>query len=145
MGIQVQFSYTTWAAGFPQFSTIKPDQINNIVLPIAQIYHRNDGGGPVTTAATQTALLNLMVAHIAQILFGVNGNAPSAIVGRISSATEGSVAVASEFPVTKSSAFFLQTPFGGPCSIGCLSPTFSPVAIEIREPSNGSPVADAGR
>jgi hypothetical protein len=112
MGIQVQFSYAAWAAGFPQFATIKPDQIVNIVLPIAQIYHRNDGGGPVTTAATQTVLLNLMVAHIAQILFGVNGNAPSAIVGRISSATEGSVSVTAEFPITQASAFFLQTPFG---------------------------------
>jgi hypothetical protein len=112
LGIQVQFSYSAWATAFPQFATLKPDQIVNIVLPIAQIYHRNDGGGPVTTAATQTALLNLMVAHIAQILFGANGAAPSSIVGRISSATEGSVSVTSEFPITQNSAFFLQTPFG---------------------------------
>lgn len=112
MGVQVTFNYADWSIAFPQFATIQQAQIVNVVLPLAEIYNRNDGGGPVSTAATQTQLLNLMVAHVAQLLFGVNGAAPSPLVGRISNATEGSVSVAAEFPQNQNSAWFNQTPFG---------------------------------
>src|SRR4051812_40368147 len=112
MGVAVDFDYAAWSALFPQFSTITQQQVSGLVLPIAEQYCRNDGGGPVTTAAIQTNLLNLMVAHCCQLLFGVNGNAPSEIVGRISDATEGSVSVSTEFPTTPTNAWFVQTPWG---------------------------------
>ena len=112
MGVAVTFDYTAWAQIFPQFSTLTEQQITGLVLPLAEQYCRNDGGGPVSTAATQTNLLNLMVAHCAQILFGANGQSPSPLVGRISSATEGSVSVSTEFPVTANNAWYLQTSFG---------------------------------
>lgn len=112
MGVVVTFNYAAWAALFPQFSTITQNQVTNLVLPMAETYCRNDGGGPVTTAAQQTNLLNLMVAHCCQLLFGVNGNQPSELVGRISDATEGSVSVSADFPTTPTNAWFVQTPFG---------------------------------
>lgn len=112
MGVQITFNYAVWAHSFPQFSTLTSDQVVGVVLPIAEIYNRNDGGGPVSSAAIQTQLLNLMVAHVAQLLFGVNGQAPSSLVGRISGATEGSVSVQTEFPQNQNSAWFNQTPFG---------------------------------
>jgi len=112
MGVQITFNYAVWAQGFPQFATLTQDQVVGVILPIAEIYNRNDGGGPVSSAAIQTQLLNLMVAHVAQLLFGVNGEAPSSLVGRISGATEGSVSVQTEFPQNQNSAWFNQTPFG---------------------------------
>jgi hypothetical protein len=112
MGVRVTFNYATWSQMFPMFSTLTPDQVTGMALPLAEQYCRNDGGGPVTTAATQTNLLNLMVAHICQLLFGVNGQKPSPLVGRISDATQGSVSVRADFPQTVNSAWYNQTPFG---------------------------------
>lgn len=117
MGVQVTFNYANWAATFPQFAALNEQQVTGLILPIAEIYCRNDGGGPVSKAETQTVLLNLMVAHVAQLMFGPNGTGisgtgGSGIVGRVSSATEGSVSVSAEFPTTPNNAWFLQTEFG---------------------------------
>lgn len=112
MGVRVTFNYTAWAAMFPMFGTLTQPQVVGMALPLAEQYCRNDGGGPVSTAATQTNLLNLMVAHICQLIFGVNGQPPSPLVGRISGATEGSVSVQTDFEQTTNSAWYNQTPFG---------------------------------
>ncbi|WP_457152647.1 DUF4054 domain-containing protein [Mesorhizobium sp. P5_C1] len=112
MGVKVDFSYSNFVAIYPQFATLSQTQVLQGALPIAELYCRNDGGGPVSTAQTQTTLLNLMVAHICQLMFGVNGQPAAGIVGRISDATEGSVSVSADFPVTPSNAWFMQTPFG---------------------------------
>lgn len=112
MGVQINFDYTAWVAIYPQFATLTQTQVVDGALPIAEIYCRNDGGGPVSTTAIQTTLLGLMVAHICQLIYGINGQAPSSLVGRISGATEGSVSVATDYPATQASAWYLQTPFG---------------------------------
>lgn len=112
MGVQVAFNYAAWAAGYPQFSNVTQTQIIGVVLPLAEIYCRNDGGGPVSTAAIQTTLLNLMVAHVCQLMFGSTTQPLSPLVGRINSATEGSVSVGTDFPSTPNNAWFLQTPYG---------------------------------
>ncbi|HEY0120645.1 MAG TPA: DUF4054 domain-containing protein [Rhizobium sp.] len=112
MGVVVTFDYAAWAALFPQFSNLSEAQVTGPVLVLAEQYSRNDGGGPVCNAAVQTQLLNLMVAHIAQLLYGSATQPVSALVGRVSSATEGSVSVGTEFPTTPQNAWYLQTPFG---------------------------------
>lgn len=118
MGVQVTFNYQNWAATFPQFSpALNETQVTGLILPIAEVYCRNDGGGPVSKAETQTVLLNLMVAHCAQLMFGPNGTGITGtggtqLVGRISDATEGSVSVSADFPSTPNNAWFLQTEFG---------------------------------
>ena len=112
MGVKVDFSVANFKAAFPQFATLSDTQIVQGALPVAELYCRNDGGGPVSTAETQTTLLNLMVAHICQIMYGANGQQPAGIVGRVSDASEGSVSVSAEFPMTPSNAWFMQTPFG---------------------------------
>lgn len=112
MGVIVQFSYSNFIAIYPQFAGLSQPQVEQGALPIAELYCRNDGGGPVSTAQTQTTLLNLMVAHVCQLMYCANGQAPAGIVGRISDATEGSVSVSADFPTTPNNAWFLQTPFG---------------------------------
>lgn len=112
MGVKIDFSVTNFKAAYPQFATLSDTQIVQGALPVAELYCRNDGGGPVSTAETQTTLLNLMVAHICQLMYGANGQQPAGIVGRISDASEGSVSVSAEFPMTPTNAWFMQTPFG---------------------------------
>ena len=112
MGVQVTFISAQFRIDFPTFAGLTDAQLNGIILPIAQIYCRNDGGGPVTLASTQTALLNLMVAHVATLLFGPDGATPTTLVGRIASAGQGSVNVSTEFPVTQSEKWFTQTQWG---------------------------------
>ena len=113
MGVQVTFSYSAWAAQFPEFATVSQTLVTGTVLTLAQVYCRNDGGGPVSDANTQTALLNLMVAHLCAIFYGVNGAAPTGLVGRIASASEGSVNVGVDMPSgSPSAAWFNQTTYG---------------------------------
>lgn len=112
MGAVVQFDLAKWRALFPQFSNVTDQQVEGPVWTLAQQYCRNDGGGPVCDAGTQTELLNLMVAHIAQLLYGSTTQPVSPLVGRVSDATEGSVSVGTEFPMNPSNAFFVQTTYG---------------------------------
>lgn len=119
MGVIVSFNYGAWVALFPQFWVTTPTytglteaQVTGVILPLAEQYCRNDGGGPVNNAGLQTQLLNLMVAHVAQLLFGSSTQPVSPLVGRISNATEGSVSVATDFPTTPSNAWFVQTQYG---------------------------------
>jgi hypothetical protein len=113
LGVQVTFDASAFATLFPTI-TISANQLTTLVLPVAELYCRNDGGGPVTTAATQTSLLNLMVAHVATLmvppLASPAGTVPA--VGRVSTASQGSVSVALEFPQNPNDAWFNTTPYG---------------------------------
>ena len=112
MGVQVTFNLAAWRLAFPEFSTIADAQILGYE-GMAEILHRNDGGGPVSTANSQTQLLNLVVAHIAYLFGGVNGQPAPEVVGRINSASEGSVSVGLDMgPVTNSQAWWITSRYG---------------------------------
>ena len=112
MGVVITFDPVAWALLFPQFSNLNSNQLTQVILPVAEQYSANDGSGPVCNPATQTQLLNLMVAHVAQLLFGSTLQPLSPLVGRISSATEGSVSVVTDFPETPTTAWYNQTQYG---------------------------------
>lgn len=113
MGVVVQFSYANWIALYPEFASIPQATVEQQYFPLATVYHRNDGGGPVPTAALQSAYLNMMTAHIAARYGTINGVAPSTLVGRIASAGQGSVNVSTDFPLeSPSQAWFAQTKYG---------------------------------
>lgn len=128
MGIIITFDYAKWVQLFPNFAYISEPQAQ-LFFDLATQWCRNDGDGPVggwpglcnfftinaSAAAiqTQTNFLNLLTAHLAQLFApSSTGAAPSGLVGRITSASEGSVSVATEFPMTANSAWFNQTPYG---------------------------------
>ena len=113
MGVVV-LTYAQFIAAYPQFTTtVSQTAFDTVVYPFAQQYNRNDGGGPVTTSDLQTALLLLMCAHVAQLIYGTpDAAASTAMVGRIASAGQGSVNVATEYPMTTSNAWFAQTQYG---------------------------------
>ena len=115
MGVIVSFDYNAWITLYPEFTaTVNSAQATNY-FTIATSVHRNDGGGPVTDATQQLALLNMLTAHIAALLAPPSsGQAPSMIVGRINSATQGSVSVQAAYSssVSEQMAWFTQSKYG---------------------------------
>jgi hypothetical protein len=107
------FDVASFRAAYPAFATNPPDATLQMYFALAgEVWLRNDGTGPVRTVALQTALMNMLVAHLTQLFSGPDGNDPSGLVGRIASATEGSVTVSTEYQSTMNSAWFDQTPYG---------------------------------
>ena len=104
------FNYPNFIALFPQFSANPPQATFQLYFNLAgDVWLRNDGTGPVTSQSMQNDLMNLLTAHLATRFTGPDGNDPSGIVGRISSSSEGSVSVSTEFQSTMNAAWFVQT------------------------------------
>ena len=113
MAVIVAFNYASWIARYPEFAGVSEPTAQEYFNE-ATIYHANNGGGPVATAVLQSALLNMLTAHIAARYATVGGVAPSSLVGRIASATQGSVTVAADYGTTTSEqeAWYNQTKYG---------------------------------
>lgn len=113
MGVQVGFNYQAWLARFPEFRSTVPGDTAQALFNEAQVYCRNDGGGPVRSALVQTTLLNYVTAHLAMLYFGTCADPPNSLVGRVSNATEGSVSVATEMDFPPGTPqWWMQTKYG---------------------------------
>ncbi len=108
MGVIVAFDYNAWIARFPEFTATVSAPLATEYFNDATMYLANDGSGPIQVAAVQSRLLNLLTAHIA----AMNAAGSSPLVGRISSASEGSVSVGTEYSASEAAAWFLQTKYG---------------------------------
>lgn len=97
---------------YKAFATDPDDATLEAYFELASIWLRNDGTGRVKSVKLQTQLMYMVTAHLTQLFSGPDGNDPSGLVGRISSATEGSVTVATEMEGNINSAWFNQTPYG---------------------------------
>ena len=95
MGVVVSFDFTAFSASYPEFAYIGAPTATQY-FNMATVLHANDGSGPVPNATIQTTLLNALVAHLAQIYSGTQGEEPSPLVGRIQNATQGSVSVGTQ-------------------------------------------------
>lgn len=115
MGVIIEFDYSSWVQLFPEFAYIDPSLIQSY-FAVATNFVRNDGDGPVNNVAQQTMFLNYVTAHITKLFAANPDGSPSAstqLVGRISSASEGSVSVSTEFNDTSAlGAYFNQTEYG---------------------------------
>ena len=113
MGVSVAFDYQTWRARYPEFTDTVTSDVAQMFFDEATLYLRNDGSGPAKTAGVQSALLNMLVAHLAQLNIGTAAQPASAIVGRVTSASEGSVSVSadSQYP-SGTPQWFQQTRYG---------------------------------
>ena len=111
MGV-VTFDPTAFIARYPEFATVSTLLLQDY-FDESTIYLSNTDASLVTSIPQRTLLLNMLVAHLAALYSGVNGQPPSGIVGRISNASEGSVSVAADMgPITNSQAFYVQTKYG---------------------------------
>lgn len=122
MGAIVQFDFGLFARSYPQLAGIGEPMAEQF-FTIAQDIHRNDGGGPIGNPVQQLNLLNMVVAHLAQLYAprdgsgnpSATGTAAPTLPGRISSATEGSVSVQTEALTafnTAQAQYFSQTTYG---------------------------------
>jgi hypothetical protein len=95
---------------YPQFATY-PDAQLQFFFNKAELKVENTDS-TCLDEATRKILLYLLVAHFAELQGRINdGN--SALVGRVSSATEGSVSISSSYDVKGDSAqWYSQTPYG---------------------------------
>ncbi len=119
------FNYAQWAAMYPVLA-------ETVTQPMAEGYFAqstmilsNGEGSPVTDATQRLALYNLLVAHIATLNSATRGG----LVGRISSATQGSVTVQTEYAGPANAAWFNQTPYGAQywqMTVQYRSATYSP-------------------
>jgi hypothetical protein len=114
MGVQITFDNNQWYAQFPEFKRVIPATVS-AMFTVATTLIRNDGGGPIRDAQAQQNALYYATAHLIRLFYppGNNGE-PYDFTGRISSATEGSVTVATELnlPVNPGAAWWTQTPYG---------------------------------
>lgn len=78
----------------------------------AELRVNNTKNSPVCSLKERKILLNLLTAHLALLQDRINKGNDS--VGRVASATEGSVSVSLDFPTSGSAlmAWFAQTPYG---------------------------------
>lgn len=108
----VTFDLAAFRARYPEFVSVA-DLTITAYFGEAQLYLDNTDASIVADVTRRAVLLNMLTAHIAVLNSGVNGEAPSALVGRVNQASEGSVSVSADMgPVTGSSAWFMQTKYG---------------------------------
>lgn len=119
MGAIAQPNYAAFQALYTEFDAstgsqpVSQAQYNSWFTQ-AGLYWRNDGTGPVTIAAIQLELMQMVVAHIAaRYAANAAGGSASGLVGRISQASEGSVSVSTDMGAQPASAaWWQQTKYG---------------------------------
>lgn len=108
----VVFDPTEFKTLYPAFATVA-DGALEINFAAAEMLVRNSCCSRVADANKRERLLNLLVAHITQLLNGINGQPPAGIVGVVTSATEGSVSIETTLgPIPFTAVYFAQTQFG---------------------------------
>ncbi|EFM4663027.1 DUF4054 domain-containing protein [Escherichia coli] len=111
MGVVI-FDPSAFKLRYPEFSSVD-DALLQQYFTQATIYLDNTDSSRVSDLAVRSMLLSMLVAHIACLYSGANGQSPSGLVGRVDSASEGSVSVHADMPgVTANSAWYMQTKYG---------------------------------
>jgi uncharacterized protein DUF4054 len=102
----VSFNPAAFVARYPEFVAVAVDTLSAYFAE-ATLYLNNTVTSPVQDLGMRAILLNMLTAHIAAL------NA-SPLVGRIDSATEGSVTVHAAYAtaVSGSMAWYTQTKYG---------------------------------
>jgi hypothetical protein len=107
------FDYNLWTLRYPALAAKVPEPLAVSYFAEAGLFLDNTDCSIVTDVAARLILLNMIVAHIA---YGNGASAASeaGLVGRISSVTEGSVTIATEFKGFSGdlAAYFSQSPYG---------------------------------
>lgn len=112
MGVIAQFDYASWVARYREFKEVDEDLVT-LYFQEATLYHANDGSGPVADSTQQLQFLNMLTAHICKLNAVVAGVEPSKLVGRVSSASQGSISVQTDNQYPPGTPqWFQQTSYG---------------------------------
>lgn len=107
------FDYALWAMSYPELASSVSEPFAKALFRRAGLFLNNTPSSIVTDVETRLDLLNLIVAHLASIGGAGQTGGASGLVGRVISATEGSVSVDVDAgPTSGSNAWWLQTAYG---------------------------------
>lgn len=112
MGVAA-FDYPLWAATYPEFATVD-ETTATVQFDTATLFLDNTDCSPVRDVTRRLTLLNMITAHLVKLFVPVASVAPGGLVGRISTATEGSVTVSTDYAKanTNLEAWWVQTKYG---------------------------------
>lgn len=109
-----QLDPNEWLKLYPMYDNLTIEQVDDLLIA-ATDFLENTVCSVVQDVEKRKRLIYLVAAHLAYLFYqDKNGNGGAGgLVGRLSSATEGSVSVGSTMSnVPFSAEFFLQSPFG---------------------------------
>lgn len=112
MGVAA-FNYAAWIQRYPEFGAVSEERAA-LFFAEAGIYLDNTDSSVVADVAVRGVLLNMLTAHIASLAGALEPNGqPTGMVGRVSSASEGSVSVSVDSGLEAGTApWFAQTSYG---------------------------------
>lgn len=109
----VTFDVAAFRVRYPEFASVSDALLQAYFDEAAMTYLDNTEASRVQQVEQRAVLFNMLVAHTAALNAGVNGQAASPLVGRINTATEGSVTVGVAMDgVPGIAAWFMQTKYG---------------------------------
>jgi hypothetical protein len=92
----VTFSYATWALRYAELAATVEEPLAQLYFNEACLYCDNTATSPIqdaTVSGQRELILNMATAHIAALNAPIGGMPSPQVVGRITSATQGSVSV----------------------------------------------------
>ena len=107
----VVFDAAAFKARYPEFASVG-DLLLQACFGEAGLYLSNTDNSPVQNVTRRAVLLNMLTAHIAALCGALSSDGQPRPVGRVSSATEGSVSAAFEGPPPGSAQWFQQSQYG---------------------------------
>lgn len=111
----VAFDPALFYGRFPEFGAVPPSLVSAL-FGEAGLYLDNTGASPIqdaTPGGTRALILNLVTAHLVSLNAAIGGQPASPLVGRISSASEGSVSVSADLTgLPGSAAWWAQSRYG---------------------------------
>lgn len=110
------FDYARWSTRYPELVAVTPQPLAEALFAEAGLYLSNTAASPVGDAAPggrRDLLLGMLMAHLAYLRAFAAAQGVGGLVGRITSATEGSVSVGSDVPsLPGSAAWYGLSPYG---------------------------------
>lgn len=109
----VSLDVDTFRAIYPEFSNVS-DTVLGFMFSEAGLYLNNTNYSKISDVTVREQLLYMLVAHLCYIRLGTaSGQGGTGLVGRVSSASEGSVSVGTELGgLNDSATWFAQSPYG---------------------------------
>lgn len=110
----VVFNYGAWAARYPNLTAgTTPDAVADQFLIAGLSYFNNSAGSPEPDPAKRQIILFLITAHLVMLTQKTGGADRTQMVGRVSSASQGSVSVSMDAAGAPSAAWWWsQTQYG---------------------------------
>ena len=110
----VTFDYAAWAAAYPDLASSVPEATAQARFDMATLYLDNSAYSPVPDLNKRRALLWLLVCHLCLTMNSPSqGGRGAGAVGRVASATRGSVSTSFDVGATSNDAsWFAQTQYG---------------------------------